>query len=185
MQATRVLQVQLCRGIITLSLKATGANVLKGDADMRDFRIFNEPRLNALVSSKASGSASLKEAIRKNIDTTEVIFDRASATLTISPYRLELEEGAIRGPDVGSTFQGTLYDKNDQMRITGTFMPAYAANTLLTGIPIIGLVLGNGRDRGLIGVTYILEGDSKKPNIRVNPLSAIAPGRIRQIFEFR
>ncbi|MAS04882.1 MAG: hypothetical protein CL534_09385 [Ahrensia sp.] len=176
---------QVRGGIMNLSLKAVGEDTLTGTADMTDFRIFDEPRLNALVSSKSDGGASLNEAIRRDIDTREVEFDRASATLTISPYRLDIKDGAIRGPLVGSTFRGTLYDKNDRMRIAGTFMPAYAANSLLPGIPILGLVLGNGRDRALIGVTYLLEGDMKKPKITVNPLSAIAPGVFRSIFEFR
>ncbi len=176
---------QIRGGIMNLSLKAVGEDTLTGTADMTDFRIFNEPRLNALVSTKSGGEASLKEAIKRDIDTREVVFDRSSATLTISPSRLDIKDGAIRGPLVGSTFRGTLYDKNDRMRIAGTFMPAYAANSLLPGIPILGLVLGNGRDRALIGVTYLLEGDTKKPKITVNPLSAIAPGVFRSIFEFR
>jgi hypothetical protein len=176
---------QIRGGIMNLSLKAISEDTLTGTADMTDFRIFNEPRLNALVSTKSGGEASLKEAIKRDIDTREVVFDRSSATLTISPNRLDIKDGAIRGPLVGSTFRGTLYDKNDQMRIAGTFMPAYAANSLLPGIPILGLVLGNGRDKALIGVTYLLEGDMKKPKITVNPLSAIAPGVFRSIFEFR
>ena len=144
---------QVRGGIMTGALKATGEKVLTGSAEVTDFRIFNEPRLNALVSSKSGGSESLKEAIKQDIDTREIKFDRAEATLIIAPNSLQIRQGVIRGPLVGSTFRGTLYDKNDRMRITGTFMPAYAVNSLLAGIPIVGLVLGNGRDRGLIGVT--------------------------------
>ena len=81
--------------------------------------------------------------------------------------------------------QGTVFDKNDRMRITGTFLPAYGLNSLFADIPVLGLLLGNGRDRGLIGVTYLLEGDTKKPDVYVNPLSAIAPGVFRSIFEYR
>ncbi|WP_425418282.1 DUF3971 domain-containing protein [Oricola indica] len=186
-EALRFLDIygQVRGGIMTGALKATGEKVLSGSAEVTDFRIFNEPRLNALVSSKSGGSESLKEAIKQDIDTREIKFDRAEATVIISPNSLQIRQGVIRGPLVGSTFRGTLYDKNDRMRITGTFMPAYAVNSLLAGIPIVGLVLGNGRDRGLIGVTYMLEGDMKKPKITVNPLSVIAPGVFRQIFEFR
>ncbi len=50
---------------------------------------------------------------------------------------------------------------------------------------LIGVLLGNGRDRGLIGVTFKLEGKASKPQLQVNPLSVIAPGIFRQIFEFR
>ena len=49
----------------------------------------------------------------------------------------------------------------------------------------IGVLLGNGRDRGLIGVTFKLEGDAKSPQLQINPLSVIAPGIFRSIFEFQ
>ena len=47
------------------------------------------------------------------------------------------------------------------------------------------LDLTNGRDKGLLGITFSLEGDAKEPNLHVNPMSLIAPGIFRQIFEYR
>ncbi|GAB4362101.1 MAG: DUF3971 domain-containing protein [Oricola sp.] len=176
---------QIRGGVLTMTLTGSGPDRLTGKVDLNDFRIFNEPRLNALVSSKAANSASLNEAIQRKIDTREIKFDRASATLDVGPSSLRVTNAIVRGAEVGATFQGTVYDRNNQMRISGTFMPAYAVNSLLSNLPVIGLVLGNGRDRALIGVTFLLEGDAKKPKITVNPLSAIAPGLFRSIFEFR
>ena len=86
---------------------------------------------------------------------------------------------------VGATFQGMLYDPKGNMDMTGTFMPAYGLNRIFGEIPIIGVLLGNGRDRGLIGVTFKLEGDADSPAVQINPLSVIAPGIFRSIFEFR
>ena len=43
---------------------------------------------------------------------------------------LELKNGVLRGPLIGSTFQGTLYDKAGNMDMTGTFMPAYGLNRI-------------------------------------------------------
>jgi hypothetical protein len=51
-------------------------------------------------------------------------------------------------------------------------------------VPIIGSILGNGRDRGLLGITFKLEGPFDTPRLSVNPLSLIAPGVFRNIFEF-
>jgi hypothetical protein len=64
-------------------------------------------------------------------------------------------------------------------------MPAYGLNRIFGEIPIIGVLLGNGRDGGLIGVTFKLEGDADSPAVQINPLSVIAPGIFRSIFEFR
>jgi hypothetical protein len=63
-------------------------------------------------------------------------------------------------------------------------MPVYGVNRIFGEIPLIGQILGNGRDRGLIGVTFRLTGKTAKPQLEINPISAIAPGILRQIFEF-
>ena len=67
----------------------------------------------------------------------------------------------------------------------GTFLPAYGLNNFASKIPILGLALGGGTKSGLIGVTYRLAGKAKNPQLFVNPMSLIAPGIFRQIFEFR
>jgi hypothetical protein len=69
--------------------------------------------------------------------------------------------------------------------MTGTFMPAYGLNRIFGEIPLLGQLLGNGEERGLIGITFRLSGKAKKPQLSVNPISLIAPGIFRQIFEFR
>jgi Protein of unknown function len=176
---------QVRGGVLKMALSGRGASRLAGPVNLDDFRIFNEPRLKSLVSTRTGNSKSLNEAIKREIDTSEVKFDRASADISIGPGSLDVETGVVRGPLVGSTFQGTVYDRNNKMRITGTFLPAYGLNSLFADIPILGVLLGNGRDRGLIGVTYLLEGDAKKPEVSVNPLSVIAPGVFRSIFEYR
>ena len=51
-------------------------------------------------------------------------------------------------------------------------------------IPIFGLFLGGGSNEGLIGVTYEVVGTPGQPVLRVNPISAMAPGMFRKFFEF-
>jgi hypothetical protein len=51
-------------------------------------------------------------------------------------------------------------------------------------LPVIGLFLGNGNNEGLFGVTYEVVGTPGAPVLRVNPISAMAPGVFRKIFEF-
>ncbi len=177
---------QVRGGVGRLSLAGHGSETMTGNIRIQEFRVFDEPRLKSLVSNRsADDTQSLNEAIRREIDTSEVVFDLASANLAISPASFAVQKGVVRGPLVGSTFQGMISDASDQMRITGTFLPAYGLNSLFADIPIFGLILGNGRDRGLIGVTFMLEGDPQKPKVSVNPLSVIAPGVFRSIFEFR
>lgn len=91
----------------------------------------------------------------------------------------------MRGEQIGATFQGLLKDQSGRMDMTGTFMPAYGLNRLFGELPFIGIFLGNGRDRGLLGITFKLSGQTDQPKLTINPLSLIAPGVFRQIFEFQ
>lgn len=81
-------------------------------------------------------------------------FQRGFARIEKGTGYLSIEGGVLRGPMVGATFQGTLFDARGNIDMTGTFMPAYGLNRLFGELPIIGVLLGNGRDRGLIGVTF-------------------------------
>lgn len=173
-------------GQIDVALAGPSGGTLNGKLDARSFSLVNEPRLGSLVSSRGgnAGSRSLQEAVKANIDTSQVRFDRASADIEKGPRSLAISGGVLRGSAIGSTFQGVLYDEKGRMDMTGTFMPAYGLNRLFGALPLVGLILGNGNDRGLIGVTFKLQGSAKSPIVTVNPLSVIAPGIFRQIFEF-
>lgn len=176
---------QVRGGVLTVALSGGEGGRLSGPIQMTDFRVFDEPRLAQLVSSRPEGSDSLRDAVGRDIDTREVVFDLAQGSASFTPNGLSLDDGIVRGPLVGFALQGQVFDPEGQMRMTGTFMPAYGLNSLFADIPLLGLVLGNGRDRGLIGVTFKLEGSFERPQITVNPLSLIAPGVFRGVFEFR
>lgn len=173
-------------GSIDLALRGGMEGAMRGQVDARNFTVVDEPRLRSIVSTTPpGGDRSLNQAVKRDIDTSRVPFDRLFSKIEKGPKYLKLSEGVLRGSLVGASFQGLLYDPKGNIDMTGTFMPAYGLNRLFGEIPIIGILLGNGRDRGLIGVTFKLDGDADSPNVQVNPLSAIAPGIFRSIFEYR
>jgi len=173
-------------GDIKFALSGPVGGMLTGQVETSNFELVNEPRLRSLVSTAPQGDGrSLNEAVKRDIDTSRVSFERGFAALAKGNGALELQNGVLRGPLIGSTFQGTLYDKAGNMSMTGTFMPAYGLNRIFGELPLLGIILGNGRDRGLIGVTFKLAGDADEPKLQINPLSVIAPGIFRSIFEFR
>ncbi|SDA74566.1 DUF3971 domain-containing protein [Mesorhizobium qingshengii] len=173
-------------GSITLALSGASDGPMKGKVDTTNFFVVNEPKLASIVSTTPAGdSRSLNQAVKGNLDTSRVKFERGYAEIDKGSGYLKLANGVLRGPRIGTTFQGTLYDQDNNMDMTGTFMPVYGLNRIFGELPIVGALLGNGRDRGLIGVTYRLKGNANKPLLDVNPLSVIAPGIFRSIFEYR
>lgn len=173
-------------GSINIALGSNGDGPLRGSIDARDFTLVNEPRMRSLVGGKPSdGGPSLKDAVKKDIDVSKVRFSRGSATIAKGENSLSLTDGILRGDLIGLSFKGTAYDPGGNINMTGTFMPAYGLNRIFGEIPLLGQLLGNGEERGLIGITFRLSGKAKKPQLSVNPISLIAPGIFRQIFEFR
>ncbi|MDF3217726.1 MULTISPECIES: DUF3971 domain-containing protein [Mesorhizobium] len=173
-------------GVITLALAGPSDGSLKGKVDTSNFFVVNEPKLASIVSTTPAGdNRSLNQAVKGKLDTSRVKFERGYAEIDKGSGYLKLANGVLRGPRIGTTFQGTLYDQNNNMDMTGTFMPVYGLNRIFGELPIVGALLGNGRDRGLIGVTYRLKGNANKPLLDINPLSVIAPGIFRSIFEYR
>ncbi|WP_428428823.1 DUF3971 domain-containing protein [Pararhizobium sp.] len=173
-------------GLLNLKLRDRGGSSWRGSVDIRKFSLVNEARLQSIVSTPTGADGrSLNQAVKKNIDVSSARFERGSANVALDNGSIAVDSGVVRGVDVGATFQGTVRDKNGNMDMTGTFMPAYGLNRLFGELPIIGVILGNGRDRGLLGITFKLVGPFAKPNLTINPLSIIAPGVFRSIFEFQ
>ena len=173
-------------GLLNVRLREMADSGWRGSVDIRNFSLVGEERLRSLVSTPAGEDGrSLNQAVRREIDVSAVRFSRGFAQVRTGGGSLSLENGVVRGEAVGATFQGTVRDANGQTDMTGTFMPAYGLNRLFAELPLIGIILGNGNDRGLIGITFKLSGAFDKPKLVINPLSIIAPGVFRNIFEFQ
>ncbi|MBB3134938.1 hypothetical protein FHS26_002676 [Rhizobium pisi] len=173
-------------GLLNLAIRLGAQGGWDGSLDVRRFSIVNEQRLHSIVSTPVGQEQrSLNEAVKRDIDTSSQRFQRGFARVVSRDGMIGIENGVLRGDQIGATFQGVARDRNGNMDMTGTFMPAYGLNRLFAELPLIGVILGNGSDRGLIGITFKLTGKFDQPNLQINPLSIIAPGVFRQIFEFQ
>ena len=113
-----------------------------------------------------------------------VSFARMRAEFTRSPGKLTVRDGVVWGPVMGATIEGQFDYARDDVRMRGTFVPAYALNNFFARVPIVGLFLG-GQNEGVFGMTYEIVGPTGNATLRVAPVSMLAPGFLRKIFEFR
>jgi hypothetical protein len=133
------------------------------------------------------GEAALDNVVNggnHNPNAAGVAFSRMRTEFTRQTGQLRVKDGVVRGPAVGATIEGSIDYTANQVRMSGTFVPMYGLNNMFGQIPIVGLVLGGGSNEGLIGVTYEVVGTPGAPVLRVNPISAMAPGVLRKIFDF-
>jgi hypothetical protein len=144
----------------------------EGLINVRDFAIKGEASLDRLAAGGPAGAQN------------GVAFSRVRAEFTRQNGQLTIREGVLKGPMIGGTIEGSLDFPGNQVRMSGTFVPMYGLNNMFGQLPILGLFLGGGSNEGLIGMTYEIVGTPGAPLLRVNPISAMAPGVLRKIFEF-
>ncbi len=156
-----------------------------GKVKVENFVIVDEPKLKKLVSNKTVEEIDRDGRVQKvfsKIKTNSVKFPNAEAVIEKGEGYLKVD-GSITGLQIGLTYNGTLYDAKNLMNLRGTFMPAIGISKILALIPIVGQILSNGKDSALIGITYHLKGPTAKPKLLLNPLSIVAPGIFKKIFE--
>jgi hypothetical protein len=144
----------------------------EGLVNVRDFAIKGEAALDRVAAGGPGGTRS------------GIAFSRLRAEFTRKSGKLSIREGVVKGPTIGATIEGDIDYPGNKVRMSGTFVPMYGLNNMFGQIPIVGLFLGGGSNEGLIGVTYEVVGTPGAPVLRVNPISAMAPGVLRKIFEF-
>ncbi len=148
----------------------------------KDFILRNEPAIRRLVTEAVPDQAR-QDQVRQA--TTDTRFTKMRIDFTRDGSETTVKEAVIFGPQIGLTFNGLVDPTRDRISLSGTFIPAYGLNNAFAQIPVFGALLGGGRNEGLLAVTFGVSGRASNPNVTVNPLSAVAPGIFRKIFEFR
>jgi hypothetical protein len=151
---------------------------------MRDFHLQARQRLRR--PSRAQGRLrpiARASATRQN--SGDLHFTQLRIPFRQDRWVISIDDAALRGPMLGATATGTVNIPGKKMALSGTLIPAFGLNNIAGAIPIIGTILGGGRDEGLVGITYKLFGPIDGPKLAMNPISAIAPGIFRKIFEYR
>jgi len=149
-----------------------------GEATLNDFVLRDEPAFRRLVSAGRSRVSADGAVI---VDPSRVRFDKMTASFERTPGKLAIQDGVIYNPSMGLTAQGVIDFDHSQIDVSGSFVPAYTVNTMLTKIPLVGVLLSGGQNDGVFGVSYRVHGAMSSPTLTVNPLSAIAPGILRRI----
>lgn len=106
-----------------------------------------------------------------------------------SPFKynngvLELKDGRTNGISIGLTWEGKLYTYAKVANIRGTVVPAYGLNSILGNVPLLGQIFSGGeKGGGLFAWTYNVTGSLEDPDVSVNPVSGLAPGFLRRLFQ--
>ena len=152
----------------------------EGVINVRDFSIRGESELQRVASNSYNDPRVPTQQFGAG-----VTFARMRAEFTRAPGKLSVRDGVVWGPVMGATLEGQFDYQHGDVRLRGTFIPAYALNNFLARVPILGMIIGGGQNEGIFGMTYEVVGPPGNATLRVMPMSVFAPGIFRKMFEFR
>ena len=156
---------------------ATTKHLFSGSFLMTDFTLTDAPILTRLLSLMSFSG--LTNALTGN----GIGFAKMSMNTQYADGELAIDTGKAYGSAVGITIKGSLQPFAKKTNFEGTLVPAYAANSILGNIPVLGTLLTGGEGGGIIAANFSIKGNSSDPSVMVNPLSLLTPGFLRKLFD--
>ena len=165
----------------TLQIVATIVNTddgpeIEGRVEVDNIVVTNVPAL-ARVLTLASLTGILEVLNGEGIG-----FTKADIPFVFKDRVLSVSEARAFGPSLGITMQGTVNQNTDSIDLYGTIVPAYSINEVLGSIPFLGTLLVGRKGEGVFAINYDIKGPVREPLVTVNPLTALAPGFLRNFF---
>lgn len=149
---------------------------MTGKAIVSDYRVVNAPLLARLLTVAAlTGVLDL-------LTGEGVSFANLEAPFVMSDGRLFVQDARAYGPALGITAKGVVDLDAEKIDMEGTVVPAYAINSVLGNIPLLGRIFTGDKGSGILAFNYVMRGPRADPDTRVNPLSVLTPGFLRGLF---
>lgn len=156
-------------GTLDLTLRPVGdIGNYEGQLAARNVRVKDAPAMAELLNAMSV------VGLLEQLGGDGIAFAEVDASFTLSPERVRLLQGSAVGPSMGLSMDGVYNLKDSVFDMQGVISPVYILNVI--GRPIA------RKGEGLIGFNYSLTGSSDNPSVRVNPLSVLTPGILRDIF---
>ncbi len=177
--------VQGGRVRLEVNLDGRGAAEKTGILWLDNFRVLGDPVLSEVVGSADTSRPAIEggkrgkpQMVRETFD-----FDRMKVPFSLGHGQFAMEESYLKGPLLGASLRGNIDYNTKVVNIGGTYIPLQGLNNALGDIPLIGQILSGPRGEGIFGITFAVQGAMAQPQVIVNPLSVVAPGIFREIFQ--
>ncbi|MDX2288833.1 MAG: AsmA-like C-terminal region-containing protein [Hyphomicrobiaceae bacterium] len=170
---------------LDVNLDASGAAEKSGVLVVDNFRVLGDPVVSEVVGTLDESSPAIDGKRSAKTRTVRQVFDfeRLRAPFSVGHGQFVIEESYVRGPLVGATLRGKADFGRRRIDLGGTYVPLQGLNNAFGQIPLLGELLSGPRKEGIFGVTFAVQGEMDRPQVLVNPLSIVAPGIFREIFQ--
>lgn len=166
-------------GALTLLLRIPDAADAPwgGTLQVRDFKVREAPLL-AQILSLGSVTGLLDVLGGEGIQ-----FDWLDAPFIRDESGIRFAEARAAGAALGLAVSGLYAPGTGALDLQGTVVPAYTLSSAIGQIPLVGSLLAGQGGKGVLAIRFAATGTSEDPQVSVNPLTALAPGILRDIIE--
>ncbi len=162
-------------GRLSINAKRDANKNFIGHAKVRDFNLHNTPVLAKLLTvASLSGMVDL-------LTGDGIAFSHFDAPFEYKDSVLKVQDAKAFGNVLGISGSGIYISKFQEFDIKGLIAPAYGLNTFIGKIPLVGNLL-SGKDGTVFAANYYITGNIDEPNININPLSALSPNSLKELF---
>ncbi len=154
------------------ALIGPAGGVRRGLLVLRRFKVRNERKLSDIAAGKTAARGP-----RRGLK-----FDKLTLPFSTDERFIRIGNALVRGDEIGASANGLIRKADGAMDIGGTIIPAYALNSAISNVPLLGDLLTGGKGQGVFGLNFALRGTMSRPKLIINPASAIAPGVLRNFF---
>ncbi len=162
-------------GILKIEAKRGADKKFIGHASIRDFNLHNTPVLARVLSV-----ASLTGIVGM-LSGEGIAFSHFDAPFEYKNKILSVKDGRAFGNVLGITMSGQYNWGKEEVEGKGVIAPAYSINSFLGRIPLVGNLLA-GKDGTVFAANYSVKGKINDVKVNINPLSALSPGSLKDLF---
>ncbi len=117
------------------------------------------------------------------IETSGLSFRKVWIPFKTSQGNITLKDAIASGSALALKVNGSVDQDSGNLDLRGVISPAYGLTGALDNVPLLGTLLSGGEGEGILAMTFTLSGPSNDPELSINPLSILAPGFLRNVFE--
>ncbi len=163
-------------GNLSINAKRDSNKKFVGHAKARDFNL-----IKTNVFAKLLTLASFT-GIVDMLSGEGIAFTHLDAPFEYRDSMLILNDAKGFGNVIGISGSGIYSTKYQELAFQGLVAPAYGLNTFLGKIPLVGALL-SGKDGTVFAANYSITGEIDDPVIDINPLSALSPNSIKDLWD--
>jgi hypothetical protein len=144
---------------------------------VKNFQMTNQPLISRLFSAGSlTGLGDLMGGDGITLNEWNFPFTSKNNVIGVDGAR-------AAGPAICATSDGYIDRPHGTLALKGSLVPACGVNSMLSNIPLLGDIIASKKGEGILSATYSATGNMEQPTISTNPLSMLAPGIFRRIFE--